>query len=203
MQFYRRKKKSRSPLRSGVAIYGPDRYKRHAFCDRKNAACSHLCSKTSNFHDKGPKSYKNAAVLPSEKKVTLATPQRNGHLRSWSEQKACVLRWKTCCTFATPQQNVHFRPPNPRNCRFAREGRAFFFHPRFCARGTSLFGPTRVQYSKTQHFTRKVQRFFVRPSKIPNITDENALRRVARGQIEHREATPRPIQEPEKSILHR
>ena len=54
MQFYRRKKKSRSPLRSGMAIYGPDRYKRHAFCDGKRVARSPLRSKTSTFDPPTP-----------------------------------------------------------------------------------------------------------------------------------------------------
>ena len=122
IEFYRRKKKSRSPLRSGITIYGPDRYKRHAFCDGKRFARSPLSSKTSTFD-----------------------------------------------------------PDNPRNRRFAREGRTLFFNPRFCSRGTSLFGPTWVQYSKTRHFTREVRRFFVKPSKTPNITDENAFGRVKKG----------------------
>ena len=78
-----------------------------------------------------------------------------------------------------------FDPPNPRNRRFAREGRALFFNPRFCSRGTSLFGPTWVQYSKTRHFTREVRRFFVKPSKTPNITDENTSKGVQKGNSTH------------------
>ena len=144
LEFYRRKKMSRCPLRSGMTIYGPERYRRHAFCDGKRVARSPLRSETSSFD-----------------------------------------------------------PPSPTNGGFVREGRAFFLYLPFCTRGTSLFCPTWVQHSKTRHFTREVRRFFVKRSKIPNSTDENALARGARGQMEHREAAPTPLWQPEKSIFYR
>jgi hypothetical protein len=45
--FYRRKKMSRSPLRSGMVIYGPDRDQMHVFCGAKRVARSPLRSQTS------------------------------------------------------------------------------------------------------------------------------------------------------------
>ena len=45
--------------------------------------------------------------------MTLATLERNDHLRSGSIQKVCILRRKKCCTFAPLEQNVHFRRKRP------------------------------------------------------------------------------------------
>ena len=79
LQIYRRKKTPRSPLRSGMAMCGPD-------------SGSRFLQKVSFWTPSSAKRGQNAADLPSEKNVTLATPQRNGHLRCGSGQKACVSR---------------------------------------------------------------------------------------------------------------
>jgi hypothetical protein len=48
-----------------------------AFCEGKDDARTPLCSRTPTFDAGDPKSDKKTRVLPSEKKGTHATPQRN------------------------------------------------------------------------------------------------------------------------------
>ena len=144
IEFYRRKKKRRSPLSNGMTIYGPDRNKRHVFYDGKRVAPSPLSSKTSTFD-----------------------------------------------------------PDNPRNRRFAREGRTFFLNVRpsrtkhhflarsrsntaklaFCTRGRKVFCTT---FQNTQYYRRE------------------CIKRGPKGKsYANYMAAPSPILGPENSILHR
>ena len=168
-----------------MTIYGPDRYKKYVFYDGKSVARSPLSNKTSTFDERDPKSYKSHRVLPSEKKTTLATLERNDHLRSRSEQKACVLRWKTCCTFAPLEQNVHFRPRQPQKSSFCTRGTNVFFWTFAPLEQNITFWPEVGPIQQNSRFTREVGRFFVQPSKTPNITDENTSKGVQKGNSTH------------------
>ena len=164
-----------------MTIYGPNRYKKYVFYDGKSVARSPLSNKTSTFDERGPKSDKNHRVLPSEKKVTLATLERNDHLRSRSEQKACVLRWKTCCTFAPLEQNIHFRPHQPQKSSFCTRGTNVFFWTFAPLEQNITFWPEVGPIQQNSRFTREVGRFFAQPSKTPNITDESLQKGVQKG----------------------
>ena len=176
--------------------------------------------------------------------MTLATLERNDHLRSGSIQKVCILRRKKCCTFAPLEQNVHFRRKRPQKLQKsssftvgkksdARHSRTewpftvpigtkgicftmenvLHLRPSRAKRPLSTpttpeivvlherderffwtfapleqnitFWPEVGPIQQNSRFTREVGRFFVQPSKTPNITDENASKGVQKRKVTH------------------
>ena len=186
-----------------MTIYGPDRYKKYVFYDGKSVARSPLSNKTSTFDERDPKSYKSHRVLPSEKKVTLATLERNDNLRSRSEQRHVFYDGKRVAPSPLSSKTSTFDPDNPRNRRFAREGRTFFLNVRPSRTKHHFLARSRSNTAKLAFYTRG-RKIFCTTFQNTQYYRRECIKRGPKGKFHAPYlAAPRPILDPEKSILHR